>query len=620
MKGDVRRITTLSRAWSQSNKKTTSGSSGVSRHLWSPSSAGPLLGSIVIAMLTGCGTSASGTGGTGGNQLGGCVIEGDCLAGKTCLSGTCVAKQLQTDAGGSSTADTVGSSDAAVDSSDGVFDSGPVAEDTFVASDPCKVSASCKSSGHCTTKVSAASGDACYAATDADCAQSTDCTLLGKCSAVDGKCSAASDADCSKHDTCSFHGQCKAVDGKCIAATDADCKPATVCTVLEKCKASGGVCVGCAATCAGKPCGSDNGCGTPCGCGEGEACVTGQCRKACEVVDSTGCCDGAVVVFCESNTSKSIACSKGKNTNCGWNAANSYYDCVDTTTGADPSGKSPIACKDVCLPKCGGKACGAPDGCGGVCGCSGSDICLAGKCSPKPDCSVACSWHGRCTVGASGDCIAGSASDCANSSFAGFNKFSSSQNLSGFHPVKVHDGHCRLVADAKLGCDAPCKFYGHCTLKDGLCFPTQAGCLKASTCKTVGWCQFAAGECLAQSASDCVKGLTGCGDSNGCSACDYYGRCTYAAGFCLSSTDIDCKKAFVCKWQGDCSKGTISCEATTASDCKASQVCSTEGACSLKGAGCAPGSDADCKQSQNCTDKALCKLGKDAAGSPVCVK
>lgn len=41
---------------------------------------------------------------------------------------------------------------------------------------------------------------------------------------------------------------------------------------------------------------------------------------------------------------------------------------------------------EVCVPDCGEAFCGIPDGCGGICGCSGHDVCFNNEC--RPECFV----------------------------------------------------------------------------------------------------------------------------------------------------------------------------------------------------------------------------------------
>ncbi|MFT4040825.1 MAG: right-handed parallel beta-helix repeat-containing protein [Thermomicrobiales bacterium] len=56
---------------------------------------------------------------------------------------------------------------------------------------------------------------------------------------------------------------------------------------LQRQGATAGACTACVASCAGKPCGADDGCGGECGCPAGQVCGAGVCQ-ACNVVCAPG--------------------------------------------------------------------------------------------------------------------------------------------------------------------------------------------------------------------------------------------------------------------------------------------------------------------------------------------
>jgi hypothetical protein len=64
-----------------------------------------------------------------------------------------------------------------------------------------------------------------------------------------------------------------------------------------------------------------------------------------EANGSVGCCVGNVLYYCGSSSSsvKTKTCSGSEA--CGWNSSDSYYGCVSSPGGADPSGQNPIACQ-----------------------------------------------------------------------------------------------------------------------------------------------------------------------------------------------------------------------------------------------------------------------------------
>jgi len=230
---------------------------------------------------------------------------------------------------------------------------------------------------------------------------------------------------CPGGETC-FQGQCcisscagKECGSDGCGGSCGDCPGTDVCEA--------GACVPCAPMCDGKVCGAD-GCGGSCGeCPEGTACSSGQCvtpdscvgscggqadagcwcdslcqdygdccedfceacPDVCEAGDPCngitweGCCDGDVIRYCEDGEIKSADCAEDPS--CGWNAAESYYDC-GTDGAADPEGVFPLDCAEVCEGSCEEKVCG-DDGCGGDCGaCPEGEVCTPeGQCC-TPDC------------------------------------------------------------------------------------------------------------------------------------------------------------------------------------------------------------------------------------------
>ncbi|MCA9513857.1 MAG: hypothetical protein KC635_02840 [Myxococcales bacterium] len=109
------------------------------------------------------------------------------------------------------------------------------------------------------------------------------------------------------------------------------------------------------ASCGPAPCG-DRECGVKCGvvcgtCAGGAICnADGQCETDnCGDLTFVGCCDGDVSVWCEDNVVKRQSCASGTPGTCGWNGAESYYDCAQPA-GGDPSGAHPLACDDLTIP------------------------------------------------------------------------------------------------------------------------------------------------------------------------------------------------------------------------------------------------------------------------------
>jgi len=160
------------------------------------------------------------------------------------------------------------------------------------------------------------------------------------------------------------------------------------------CDGTGHCVFNCIPDCTGKDCG-DDGCGGSCGtCPDGNICQFGKCQAVadpCQGITWEGCCEGTVLHYCENDELVSGDC--GGN-GCGWNDANSYYDCGQA--GADPSGANPLECPGSgCLPNCGDKECG-DDGCGGSCGtCGAGSYCLNGLCQAENECGDV-TYQGKC--------------------------------------------------------------------------------------------------------------------------------------------------------------------------------------------------------------------------------
>ena len=181
-------------------------------------------------------------------------------------------------------------------------------------------------------------------------------------------------------------------------------------------------CEGCAASCAGKDCGSDF-CGGDCGsCGDFQACIDDVCEDGyCEVeiTMNTGYYAGEVSWELVDGAGVSVASGDGYSSNFstftsqvllttgsyslkmydswgdGWNGGTISLSYVSTgeeiASGGLSSGNSGSfgveADCSPCVPDCAGRQCGG-DGCGGVCGfcpsgqgCTPDGICAGGTCA-----------------------------------------------------------------------------------------------------------------------------------------------------------------------------------------------------------------------------------------------
>ena len=118
----------------------------------------------------------------------------------------------------------------------------------------------------------------------------------------------------------------------------------------------------------------------------------------CGDVIFEGCCDDQNrTLWCDDGELFCLDCG-AQEAFCGWMVdINEWYGCMDSDTGADPSGTYPLECVAcdpacepgfkceggecvVCEPDCGENACGS-DGCGGECLCkTEGDVCNDGEC------------------------------------------------------------------------------------------------------------------------------------------------------------------------------------------------------------------------------------------------
>lgn len=100
------------------------------------------------------------------------------------------------------------------------------------------VDSPCKSMGECR-----AINGACIPSSDADCRQSTLCTMTGRCVLDGSNCVAGLSQDCAKSDGCNLTGACSVVNGSCSAKTDADCQQSVICSGGGFCFYRNGTCV-----------------------------------------------------------------------------------------------------------------------------------------------------------------------------------------------------------------------------------------------------------------------------------------------------------------------------------------------------------------------------------------
>ena len=231
-------------------------------------------------------------------------------------------------------------------------------------------------------------------------------------------------------------GCCKA--GSCSAGSADDaCGRGTECVDCAglglSCNASQ-ACDGCRASCGGKTCGQPDGCGGTCSgsCPGGQACENGMCicnGSSCP----SGCCSAN---SCRAGSEDSF-CGQGGAacTNCAFNGQRCEAQ----------------SCKS-CVPSCGGKTCGQPDGCGGTCSgsCPGGQICEGGACICNArSCPSGCCQGVTCRAGTEAALCGKGGVACVNCVTAG--QLCSNQSCQACVPNC--DGKACGLDD---GCGTPC--------------------------------------------------------------------------------------------------------------------------------------------------------------------
>jgi hypothetical protein len=534
--------------------------------------------------------------------------------------------------------------------------------------DSCDKTSGCKhsnSSAPCDDGNPCTAGDACSngaCQAGPGCASDAVCTLSGGaglcvCKAGfvgDGKSCSACIADCKGKvcggdgcggscGTCSGATVCSAKN-QCVCAPQCDgksCGPdgcggsCGACKTGEACNLGSGVCAAvCVPQCKDKECGAD-GCGGSCGaCGNGQFCLAGKgtCRfNQCPSVPPGGCCAGNTLLTCDAKSTQAKDCNSS-GTYCDWDAATLAYGCMATTTGSDPSGKSPRACSEsACTPDCKGKTCGA-DGCGGSCGsCSSGKLCdfNSGLCQPNPcegfetagcckdGVAVACNpltkkpVYTTCGAGAGACGWTGKSYACE-----GNGQSDPSGAAPKACPASLCVPDCKGKACGSDGCGGTC---GACSsgaiCKNGGC--CTADC-KGKNCGSDG-CGGTCGTCL----GDLV-----CNEGNGhCMGADQCQGAPFDVGCCDGQTFKICQKPFTVASE-DCSKssgycgwdakfGRYGCGTQGLSSpkgqpklCKGSLACTPD----CKGKQCGPDGcggtcPSQCETGMACTPEGLCVWG-----------
>ncbi len=290
----------------------------------------------------------------------------------------------------------------------------------------------------------------------------------------------------------------------------------------------------CTPNCAGQACGSD-GCGGVCGtCAEGSSCVEGQCQgpvDPCNGLTWEGCCDGAVLNYCDNNAPVTVNCGGA---GCGWDAGNNYYNC---NFSGDGPAEFPKECgAAACEPDCTGKICGS-DGCGGTCGtCTDGLTCEAGQCV---DACQGLTYEGQCEGDVLSFCNGGqiASGDCAE--FGGCCGWDPGGGyfdcLEGDACTTCEHG----CAAGDTGCNAAGTHAWTCATADNGCLAPEY-----STCAS-GECDATTGQCVGGGPPPCDPVCTGkqCGDDGcggSCGTCAAGESCN-ADGQCVAGCAPSCE-------------------------------------------------------------------------------
>jgi len=394
----------------------------------------------------------------------------------------------------------------------------------------------------------------------------------------------------------------------------------------------------------------------------------GQVVDTCQGVTYEGCCDGAVVKWCEEGALQEVDCATNPQSpgpQCGWDGEGGYYWC-GASTAADPSGTFPRPCGE-CTPSCDGKTCGS-DGCGGSCGsCPAGQSCQAGACAVcTANCTgktcgddgcggtcgtcadgQLCSAQGQCTsdpcggISFEGCCEGDTVKWCENGEIAEVPCPEAAQggqadgpkcgwlasegyywcdNTGAAEPTGAFPqpcGPCTADCTGKVcgsdGCGGSC---GTCgggeACQAGACVACTPSC-NGKVCGDDG-CGGSCGECA--NGQFCVQGAcsaTACGDVTDVGCCDASGVLWYCENNTVKS--IDCNQSPSCGWKADAS--FYDCGTDGAADPSGANPIACEGGCTPACAGKACGPDGCGGQCGVCAQGQTCEAGV-CTGEPTC--
>ena len=225
---------------------------------------------------------------------------------------------------------------------------------------------------------------------------------------------------------------------------------------------------------------------------------------------------------------------------------------------------------------------------------------------PEVQCEVACRMEGRCSV--NGDlCLGSSDADCKRGQACKF--LGKCASVSG--------GDCGWRAANKEACSAganPCREWGYCTVKEGMCVAgSDADCAGSRHCANYGRCTARGGKCVVSASEE-----RPCKAARGPSAmepCREHGHCTAKDGVCVAATDEDCKQSEACKDRGRCKANAAGdCVAESDASCKGSDRCDGRGECAAVDGWCVGRTEGKCVLAPPCKDgigEGWCYSGHD---------
>jgi hypothetical protein len=505
---------------------------------------------------------------SGGACINRCTSDADCVAGHSCVNGSCGPKSL-----GQSCA-------ANGDCGSGFCVDGVCCDSACQGA--CRSCALSSTMGHCTS-VAAGAQDPRRSCADQGAAS---CGTDGTCDGAGACRKYRSGTVCApEHCTTGVYtgpSMCNAT-GACAAPAALACAPYvcngskcfTGCTVDGNCS-TGNVCV--ANSCGKKPNGASCSGGTECGsgiCAQGICCATactGAC-KSCALAGSLGTCtnvpsgspDPAQVCTDQG------ASSCGNNGKCAAGACQKYAQGTPCGTASCPAGGASYSPAPTC------------DG-AGTCVSPAVRPCYPFRCGTAGTCATSCTADADCVAPAvcvNGSCgLKGNGAPCAAAN-------------------ECSSGICAQGVCCATTCTASCR---SCALAGsaGTCSPIPAGGLDpsgtckdqgAATCGTTGLCNGSGGCQLYAAGVTCAGATCPAGSSTGTLArtCDGAGVCRAATPLTCSPyacngtgcnaacvTNTDCASSYFCNL-GACTKKSLGQTCTAATDC-ASGFC-TNGVC-----------------------------------------